>query len=188
MMQKTLSFCLLALWMFLLAGCSMEVKPAPKHAVSETPPEMVIVPDAMVACLIDVGQIKYVPDAKGTDVWQTPEQTASLGQGDCEDICIYLQHLLRRKGIEVDVVFGLKTRYHKHGHCWCEYEQNGETYVIEPRTNAFYHRSRLPSFLYVRADDVDVVEKKVRAYHDRTGVWVSKAYRKRIEGKKTLKE
>ena len=137
----------------------------------------------MIACLIDVGQIQYLADAKGTDIWQTPKETARLGKGDCEDISIYFQDLLRRKGIEVDVVFGLKTRYHKHGHCWCEYQQDGETYIIEPRTNAFYRRSRLPDFLYIRVDDVDVVEEKVRAYHDRTGVWVSKAYRERIEEK-----
>jgi transglutaminase-like putative cysteine protease len=183
-MQKILSFSLIGVWMFLQAGCAMEEKPAPQNAVSETPPEMVIVPDAMVACLIDAGKIQYVPDAKGTDAWQTPEETASLGKGDCEDICIYLQDLLHCKGIEVDVVFGLKTRYHKHGHCWCEYQQDGETYVIEPRTNAFYRRSRLPDFLYVRVDDVDVVAEKVRAYHGRTGVWVSRAYRERMEAKK----
>ncbi len=151
---------------------------------TDAQPEMVIVPDEMVACLIDVGKIQYLADAKGTDTWQTPEETAARSQGDCEDICIYFQALVRRKGIEVDVVFGLKTRYHKHGHCWCEFQQDGETYVIEPRTNAFYRRSRLPSMLYIRADDVDVVEDKVREYHERTGVWVSKAYRKGIEAKK----
>ncbi|MBN1553906.1 MAG: lasso peptide biosynthesis protein [Phycisphaerae bacterium] len=167
--------------MFSSPGCVPEKNESLKETNPDKTVEMVIVPDAMVACLIDAGRIQYAPDAKGTDAWQTPAETVSRGKGDCEDICIYLQHLLRRKEIEVDVVFGLKTRYHKHGHCWCEYQQDGETYVIEPRTNAFYTRSRLPSFLYIRADDVDVVEKKVRAYHRRTGVWVSEAYRKKIK-------
>lgn len=167
-----------------LIGCVPSESDSPEANTSEVQPEMVIVPDVMVACLIDAGNIQYVADAKGTDAWQTPQQTADSGKGDCEDICIYLQDILRRRGIEVDVVFGLKTRYHKHGHCWCEFQQDGETYVIEPRTNAFYRRSRLPDFLYIRVDDVDVVEDKVRAYHDRTGVWVSKAYRERIEAKK----
>lgn len=185
-MKKTITICFVELCMVIPVGCVPEEKTSPETS-SKHSAEMVIVPDAMVACLIDAGQIQYVPDAKGRDVWQTPAETAGLGKGDCEDICIYLQHLLRRKGIEVDVVFGLKTRYHKHGHCWCEYRQDGETYVIEPRTNAFYRRSRLPDFLYVRVDDVDVVEEKVRAYYDRTGVWVSKTYRKRIEGQSSQK-
>lgn len=177
-MQKKLFHFLCLLLAGFLLGCVPETAVEPEQGRA---PEMVIVPDAMVASLIDAGEIRYVPDAKGTDRWQRPEQTQATGQGDCEDISIYLQHLLQRKGIHVEVVFGLKTRYHKHGHCWCEYEQDGETYIIEPRTNAFYRRNKLPKILYIRVDDVDVVAEKVREYHRRTGVWVNRVYRKRIE-------
>lgn len=187
--SATIGWFLAAAGFWGLAGCASPARQTATHSDQSTAksaeqaaePEIVVVPDEMVSCLIDAGKIRYAPDPKGTDRWQTPQETAALGRGDCEDICIYLQHLLRRKGIEVEVVFGLRTRYHTHGHSWCEYRQGDETYIIEPRTHAFYRRSRLPPFLYVRVDDTDVVEEKVREYHQRTGVWVSEAYRRRIE-------
>ena len=62
----------------------------------------------------------------------------------------------------------------------CEYEQGGEVYIIEPFSGGFLRRKSLPPSLYIRAEDIDVVREKIKAYHKRTGVYVNSAYRKLI--------
>ncbi len=144
-------------------------------------PQPVIVSNDMIACLIDAAGIQYVPDPPGTDYWQSPQETQEKNQGDCEDISIYLQDRLRREGIHVEVVFGLKTSLAKNGHGWCEYEQDGELYIIEPGSGGFLKRKSLPSFLYIRAEGIDVVTKKIEDYYKRTGICVNSSYRELIE-------
>ena len=156
----------------------------PENLQTENPsPQLqpVIVPNDMIACLIDASGIKYVPDPPGTDYWQSPQETQEKNQGDCEDLCIYLQDRLRRKGIHVEVVFGMKTALAKNGHGWCEYEQDGELYIIEPGSGGFLKRKSLPSFLYIRAEGIDVVTKKIEDYYKRTGICVNSSYRELIE-------
>lgn len=166
----------------LLPGCPTE-KP---QAGGESSPttrratEPICLPDEIIACLVEVSQIQYVPDQKGRDSWQTPSETARLGQGDCEDLAIYFQDLMRRKGYAVDVVFGLEHRWADHGHCWCEMDLDDGRYVIEPRYAMFLPRKDLPKVMYIVAEDIDVVADKVRAYHRRTGVCVSEGYRSAV--------
>ena len=141
----------------------------------------VIVPNDMVASLIDTSRIRYVPDPPGRDYWQSPEETQKRAQGDCEDICIFLQDRLKRQGIHVEVVFGVKTSLVRRGHSWCEYEQDGEVYIIEPFSGGFLRRKSLLPSMYIRAEDIDVVREKIKAYYERTGVYVNSAYRKLID-------
>lgn len=157
-----------------LGGCVPDDSAEP---ATSTEPNPVYLPVEISSCFIQVGQIRYVPDPAGTDFWQSPEQTQQLGRGDCEDLCIYLQHLLDRQGVHAEVVFGLKDRYRKNGHAWCEMQWDGVNYVVEPRSGVFFRRDALPKSLYLRADEIDVVAKKVAAYHERTGIWVNSAYR-----------
>lgn len=157
-----------------VAGCMPEPTTEP---ADRSPAEPVYVPDDIVAALIEAGRITYRPDAPGRDEWQRPAETRRRGTGDCEDICLLLQDTLARDDIHVELVFGLKTSASTNGHCWCEYTQDGQTYIIEPRSNALYRRSRLPDVLYIPAEKIDVVADKIAAYHERSGVWVNTAYR-----------
>lgn len=134
------------------------------------------------ACFTKAAKIEYVPDPPGTDTWQAPAETAARGAGDCEDICIYLQHLLAEQGRAVDVVFGLKDALATNGHAWIEGEFGGRLYVIEPRGMAMVERAKLPArLMYIRAEDIDVVAEKVREYHGRTGVYVNRRYGRQLQ-------
>lgn len=165
----------------LLPGCP----PSEDVSAGQTEPaeavEPLFLPDDVIACIVEVSNIKYVADKKGHDAWQSPAQTARLGQGDCEDLAIYFQDLMRQKGYDVDVVFGLEHRWAEHGHCWCEMTVDGQRYVVEPRYGMFMPRKGMHKSLYIVAEDIDVVAKKVRAYHARTGVCLSEGYRSAVE-------
>jgi hypothetical protein len=161
-------------------GCNGGVPPAENSANKARPGEPVYVPEDFIACVIDVEQIKYVADKMGHDQWQSPAQTARLGRGDCEDIAIYFQYLLQKRGYKADVVFGLRYRYSKVGHCWVEVQYEGKTYICEPRGNAFILRDSLPPWRYIRAENIDILKEKVSQYHERTGVYVNSAYGRAI--------
>jgi transglutaminase-like putative cysteine protease len=168
----------------LLAGCPQAEQVDPEaDSANRQADEPICLPDGIIACLVEVAQIQYVADTKGHDVWQTPAETARLGQGDCEDLAIFFQDLMRRKGYDVDVVFGLEHRWADHGHCWCEMAVDGERYVVEPGYAMFLPRKKLPKVMYMVAEDIDVVAEKVRAYHERTGVCVSEGYRSAVGGR-----
>lgn len=167
-----------------LGGC---VQP-PSDPGATTPPtaeapegRYVYLPNDVAACLAEAGKIRYVLDPRGRDYWQSPAETRAKGQGDCEDIAIYFQHLMRQRGFGGEVVFGLKNRLAKTGHAWYECDLLGTRYVIEPAGDLFHRRSQLPSIMYVAVNDVDSVREKVRAYHKRAGVYVNSAYRRAIE-------
>lgn len=163
-----------------LGGCAPTDNPAvsPSPAEPQDAPriEPIYVPEDFFACLAEVSQIQYVPDPPGEDSWQTPEQTVRRGRGDCEDVMLLFQDRMRRKGYAVDLVFGLQHAGAKHGHVWCEMDWQGRRLIIEPRTNALYHRDKLPALFYIPVHDLPIVAEKVTAYHARTGRWVSSDY------------
>lgn len=128
------------------------------------------------------GRIKYIPDPPGTDTWQTPAETRQRGAGDCEDICIYLQHLLAEGGMASEVVFGLRDATATNGHAWLEADIQGRRWIIEPRSIAMFDRAKLPDFMYVVVHEMDVVAEKVQAYHARTGVYVNSRYGAYLRG------
>jgi hypothetical protein len=163
----------------LASGCisgTVEVEDQPKKP---KPFEPVYVSNDIISCLIQAGRIRYVPDSKGRDYWQTPEETLEKGIGDCEDIAIYTHHLLLRKGIKAEVVVGLLGPNAKHGHCWVEYEQDGGRFIIEPKYSVILKRKNVPDFMYVPVLDIETVEKKFKRYHEKTGVWLNDRFRSR---------
>jgi len=114
-------------------------------------------------------EIRYVDDVGG-DYWQSPAETVRRGAGDCEDQAIYLQHLLRRRGIRSEVVFGIEDlREVKHGHVWVECPAHGEVYVLDPTKPLMRIRRKLERYQYYPALDQPIIEKKVRTYLERTG-------------------
>ncbi len=168
------------LWPLLLvvlmsSGCVPEDKVEHSHSNEGGTPG-VYLPQAVFDAFTKAGRIDYVPDPPETDTWQTPAETAQRGKGDCEDICIYLQHLLAEEGMDSEVVFGLRDATATNGHAWIEADIQGRHWIIEPRSIAMFDRAKLPAFMYIVVDDLDVVAEKVRAYHARTGVYVNRRY------------
>lgn len=168
--------CLLAA--MALNGCVPTEDPAPGRY--EDDPPAVYLPTDVAACFQSVAEIPYQPDPLGADHWQSPAETLQRNAGDCEDLAILLQHMLRQRGYECDVAFGIKDPTRKHGHSWCEVRIDGVLYIAEAPSGALYVRSKLPAFLFKRVDGLDIVAEKVRAYHNRTGVWVNDRYRRYI--------
>jgi hypothetical protein len=84
---------------------------------------------------------------ENTDYWQSPEETARLKKGDCEDKSFYLQDLLRKEGFHSDVVLGILETRNKEGrlrrgyHAWVETVWNGETYILDPARKLITLRS-----------------------------------------------
>ena len=117
--------------------------------------------DSMLAT---AGEVRYVPDAHG-DSWQTPEETARLGQGDCEDLAFYLHDLLAARGVASQVVFGIENIARaKTGHAWVECEMYGQRYVLDPTRRLLARRAALPGGTYYRIADQPVLRAKLRAY------------------------
>ncbi|HUS91383.1 MAG TPA: transglutaminase-like domain-containing protein [Phycisphaerae bacterium] len=116
-----------------------------------------------------VAEIEYAAD-EGGDFWQTPEETARRGRGDCEDMALYLHYLLRGDGIESTVVFGVRdARRDRTGHAWVECEMYGQRYVLDPTCRRMAARKLLPPALYYPVIEQPVLAEKLREYLNRTG-------------------
>ena len=95
-----------------------------------------------------VGEVRYEPDAGG-DRWQTPRQTAAAGAGDCEDLALYLNDLLRADRLDSRVVFGVAdVTDARTGHAWVECVAHGELYVADPTRRLLARRKELPWWRY----------------------------------------
>jgi transglutaminase-like putative cysteine protease len=65
--------------------------------------------------------LRYLPDARSRDVWQSPLATLSRGGGDCEDLAILALSVLAALGCGGVLVVGLMfTRTGPIGHAWLE--------------------------------------------------------------------
>ncbi len=120
------------LWVGLLGlgGCSQAISPQGNSA-----PLSVLTPFDRVASM------RYVSDGS-EDHWQSPAETLERQAGDCEDKALLLQYLLRKDGLDADVVFGVEdARRSMQMHAWVEYAHEGECYVLDP-TNGFIGRRR----------------------------------------------
>ena len=116
-----------------------------------------------------VAELAYLADADGDD-WQSPEQTVTRGGGDCEDLALLLQRLLRRDGIASTVVFGVRdAKRPKTGHAWVECVLHDELCVLDPTCRLVARRSSLPWHMYYRVPDQPDLTKRLREYLARTG-------------------
>ncbi len=84
-----------------------------------------------------VGSFRYSFDITGVggqrDQWQLPEQTESLGNGDCEDTSILLTDRLISRGIEARVALGYLSEEDgtTTGHAWVVARIDGIDYLLE---------------------------------------------------------
>lgn len=63
-------------------------------------------------------QIRY-ESRVGTDIWQTPKETAARKAGNCVDKAIYLNDLLQQQGFDARLAFGIVRRPSGNaGHAW----------------------------------------------------------------------
>lgn len=172
------SHCMIMIATTAAVTCSCRVPSEPGgNGAHSNPFEPVYVSDEIVSCLITAARIRYVPDPPGTDYWQTPEETAGRGAGDCEDIAIYTGQLLERRGVDARVVIGARGPAAEHGHCWVEFSENGIAYVMEPAYQMIFKRRNLPKSMYIPAHGIDPAIQKFRRYHERTGKWLNDGFR-----------
>jgi transglutaminase-like putative cysteine protease len=54
--------------------------------------------------VLDSTDVRYRREPRGRERWQTAAETYRLGQGDCEDLAVYLAADLRHRGINARVV------------------------------------------------------------------------------------
>lgn len=50
------------------------------------------------------GTIRYVREPVGRERWQTADETAARGEGDCEDLAAYRVAELRHRGIDATIL------------------------------------------------------------------------------------
>ncbi|MBK7363170.1 MAG: transglutaminase-like cysteine peptidase [Micavibrio sp.] len=76
---------------------------------------------------------RYVHEA-GSTHWQSPEETASRGAGDCKDKSIWLYAHLKQSGYSnVQLVIGRYRDIDRVLHAWVTYtDQNGNTILLDP--------------------------------------------------------
>jgi len=113
--------------------------------------------------------LPYVSD-RGEDTWQTPGETVARGAGDCEDKAIYLHHLLRERGIDSTVVFGIQdVRRPTVGHAWVECEVDGRVQVLDPTGRLLIAREDLAVWEYYPVRASARIRAKTAEYVARAG-------------------
>jgi hypothetical protein len=69
--------------------------------------------------------LTYTPDPK--DIWQSAEETFQTKKGDCEDYAILAKEILKRKGIDSQVIHFIFTLDGViKGHAVCAFKENGK--------------------------------------------------------------
>lgn len=79
--------------------------------------------------------IRYVPDNRGMDYWQSPGETESRWAGDCEDKATWLYAQLKKNGYHnVRLVIGSYRSINKGYHVWVTFgdAQNNIFYLLDP--------------------------------------------------------
>ena len=113
--------------------------------------------------------LTYVHD-EDEDYWQTPVETIARGKGDCEDKAIFLHFLLRERGIDSKVVFGIQNVFRpKVGHAWVECEVDGILQVLDPTGKLLIARADLSTWEYYPVRDSPRIRAKMAEYMARDG-------------------
>jgi len=93
----------------------------------------------------EAARISFKSEARG-DYWQTPQETARLGTGDCEDLSIWLYARLLREGVkEARVCIGKRGPGDRDLHCWVVWLSPETTYILDPSTAP--HMSKASTWL-----------------------------------------
>ncbi|MBS3820367.1 MAG: hypothetical protein GVY16_00550 [Planctomycetes bacterium] len=170
-MRRVLAILLL---LGLLGGLGLDGRllPPPKPVTAEqTPPEPRVAEHSettILSCFERAARVTYKVDEQ--EYWQTPTETVTRGTGDCEDKSLYLLYMLRVRGFDVDIVFGVEdARESVAMHAWVECRFRGELYVLDP-TNGFIARRRnMAAGRHMPVLGHPRVLRKYRKYRDRTG-------------------
>jgi len=113
--------------------------------------------------------LRYAAD-EGGDYWQSPEETLRRGRGDCEDLALYLHRLLKDRGIDSIVVFGVQdVTDARTGHAWVECRMYDKLYVLDPTCRLMARREALPCHKYYPLLRQPELTEKLREYLRRTG-------------------
>jgi len=86
------------------------------------------------------------------DLWQTPEQTAKSGMGDCEDMAIWIYAELRKHGHDSSrFVIGRYERGKNELHAWATLpDREGHLYIFDPVVQPrIMRRDELDPKLYI---------------------------------------
>jgi hypothetical protein len=120
---------------------------------------------ALRRALEESRQFRYVPDEPGTDIWMTPREFETAGQGDCEDFAVWtIQRAWSLfRGLDIRLVIG-RVKF-GGGHAWVELVVGGQVWWADPSMRPYARlapasafRDRTPRYAY-RFDGVVFREK-----------------------------
>lgn len=113
--------------------------------------EGVKVREEVTAALEKANEIPYEMDGFLRYSWRTASETKEDGKGDCADKSIYVKYLLKKEGIESEVVGGFSCLWIPWGlHAWVEYKENGKEYLIESTYGGIYRKKDVNFGNYVK--------------------------------------
>lgn len=95
------------------------------------------------------GKIRYKEEPCFCDNMQTPEKTALLGTGDCEDSAVYLSKLLTDRGIHNEIIFGqIHSSDGLRFHVWNRVIENNDKYILDPVCRTRILEKEVPAGYY----------------------------------------
>jgi len=121
-------------------------------------------------CLSEANKIKYVSDMEShgvLDYWQTPEETDSLGTGDCEDWAKKLQSLASKKGIELGLWYGERNLGDSASHVCAIYSEGTQKAFID--RNKIIIKDSLENNKYIMFYFSKDMRKRNNEYKKKTG-------------------
>lgn len=122
----------------------------------------------ILSCFERAARIEYRIDE--ADYWQTPSETVTRGTGDCEDKSLYLLYLLRVRGFDADIVFGVEDAHESAKmHAWVECSFRGEDYVLDPTNGFIARRANMTAGRHMPVLGHPRVLRKYREYRNRSG-------------------
>jgi len=99
--------------------------------------------DRVQKAIQEAAQIRYKRDEAG-EYWQTPDETARLGTGDCEDISIWLYARLMNDGVDgVRVSVGRRESTARTLHAWVTWLTADGAYILDPTISPSPMNARL---------------------------------------------
>lgn len=75
----------------------------------------------------------YQKEEKGTDYWKKSEETIRDKGGDCEDLAILSQEVLKKIGVQSQLIFleMIDENKKKSGHVFCVYFKNNKAVIFD---------------------------------------------------------
>ena len=100
-----------------------------------------------------------------------------MKKGDCEDQAIYLQYILYKRGVFLEVVFGKFRKQDPTYHAWVECRLGNARFILDPTNHVFSNRIFLTSEMYLRIDFSFYVMKKVIKHQNKNGFPLNMHYK-----------